>query len=37
LTIAVIYNSTYGSTFALAQHIADGAAAADAGQDAVLR
>jgi len=37
MTIAVIYYSTYGSTFALAQHIADGVAAAGVGQDAVLR
>ena len=37
MTIGIIYYSTYGSTFALAQHIAAGVAAADAGQDAVLR
>jgi len=37
VTIAIIYYSTYGSTFALAQHIADGVVAADAGQDVSLR
>jgi len=37
MTIAIVYYSTYGSTFTLARHIADGVAAADTGQGAVLR
>jgi NAD(P)H dehydrogenase (quinone) len=37
MTIGIIYYSTYGSTFELAGHIADGITDADGDQDATLR